>query len=197
MGSVPTQDREEFEYLFICSGNSVPFGLFSFTLVDFQWSNAHIVILIDLGLFDFFLIWWFRFLFVSCSQTSNDSKLFQKVGQYFYLNREINRPRSQEKITQICYGPLKFFASTDSFTLNRQLLFKRNHLKKSKVVNTFKYHVLCTDGKISVGINLLFYLYLPLPFHLTVVCFCSVALTLLIQYFQQVLWVLNETEVRK
>ena len=29
---------------------------------------------------------------------------------------------------------------------------------------TFKYHVSCTDGKISVGINLLFYLFLHRPF---------------------------------
>ena len=27
--------------------------------------------------------------------------------------------------------------------------------------NSFKYHVLCTDGKISARINLLFYLYFP------------------------------------
>ena len=29
-----------------------------------------------------------------------------------------------------------------------------------QVINTFKYHVSCTDGKISVRINLLFYLFL-------------------------------------
>ena len=29
------------------------------------------------------------------------------------------------------------------------------------VINTFKYHEPCTDGKISVRINLLFYLYFP------------------------------------
>ena len=42
------------------------------------------------------------------------------------------------------------------------------------IINTFKYHVLYTDGKISVRINLLFYLYFPSSFHLTVVCFCPV-----------------------
>jgi hypothetical protein len=60
-----------------------------------------------------------------------------------------------------------------------------------ELVNTFKYHVTCTDGKISVRINLLFYLYFPPSFHLTVVFFCPVGLLLLIQHFQQVLWVLK------
>ena len=31
---------------------------------------------------------------------------------------------------------------------------------------TFKYHVSCTDGKISVRINVLFYLYFPPSSHL-------------------------------
>ena len=45
--------------------------------------------------------------------------------------------------------------------------------------NTFKYHVSCTDGKISVRINLLFYLYLPPSSHLIYACFCPVGLSLL------------------
>ena len=35
----------------------------------------------------------------------------------------------------------------------------------------FKYHVSCTDGKISVRINLLFYLIFPSSSHPTFVCF--------------------------
>ena len=39
--------------------------------------------------------------------------------------------------------------------------FKENNLnRRTENFNTFKYHVSCTDGKISVKINLLFYLYL-------------------------------------
>ena len=48
------------------------------------------------------------------------------------------------------------------------------------LINSFKYHVSCTDGKMSVRINLLFYLFFhrrPIP----------VGLSLLIQQFQQVL----------
>ena len=59
------------------------------------------------------------------------------------------------------------------------------------IVNTFKYHVSCTDGKISVRINLLFCLYFPPSPHLIYVCFCPVGLSLLYQHFQQVLWVLK------
>jgi hypothetical protein len=57
--------------------------------------------------------------------------------------------------------------------------------------SSFKYHVLYTDGKFSVRINLLFYLNFPPSFHLTVVCFCPVGRSLLLQHFQQVLWVLK------
>ena len=57
--------------------------------------------------------------------------------------------------------------------------------------NNFKYHVSCTDGKISVRINLLFYIYFPPSSHLTFVCFYPVGFSLLIQHFQQVLWVLK------
>ena len=68
---------------------------------------------------------------------------------------------------------------------------KNRHSGQSLRINTFKYHVLCTNGKISISINLLFYLYFPPSFHLTVLCFCPVDLSLLIQHFQQVLWVLK------
>ena len=37
----------------------------------------------------------------------------------------------------------------------------------------------------KIRTNLLFYLYFPPSFHLTVVCFCPVGLSLLIQHFQQ------------
>ena len=57
--------------------------------------------------------------------------------------------------------------------------------------NTFKYHVSCTDGNISVRINLLFYLYFPPSSHPTFVCFFPVGLSSLIQHYQQVLWVLK------
>jgi len=62
---------------------------------------------------------------------------------------------------------------------------------KLMAINTVKCHFLCTDEKISVIINLLFYLYFPPSFHLTVACFCPVGLSLLIQHFQQVLWVMK------
>ena len=58
----------------------------------------------------------------------------------------------------------------------------------------YRITVLCADGKILVRINLLFYFHFPLSFHITVVCFCPLGLSLLIQHFQQVLWVLK-TEV--
>ena len=35
----------------------------------------------------------------------------------------------------------------------------------SSYINTFKYHVSCTDGKISVRINLLFYVVLIYSLH--------------------------------
>ena len=41
----------------------------------------------------------------------------------------------------------------------------------TKSINTFKCHVSCTDGKISVRINLSFYLFFPPLSHPTVVCF--------------------------
>ena len=43
-----------------------------------------------------------------------------------------------------------------------------------RINSIFKYHISCTEGKISVRINLLVYLYLPPSFHLTVVCYCPV-----------------------
>ena len=43
-----------------------------------------------------------------------------------------------------------------------------------RFINTFKYHDSCTDGKISVRINLLFYLYFPPSSHPTSVCFFPV-----------------------
>ena len=58
-------------------------------------------------------------------------------------------------------------------------------------INTFKYHVSCTDGKISVRINLLFYLYFPPSSHPKFVCFFPVGLLLLIKQFQQILWELK------
>ena len=45
--------------------------------------------------------------------------------------------------------------------------------------------------QLLVRSSLLFYLYFPPSFHLTVVCFCPVGLSLLIQHFQQVLRVLK------
>ena len=52
-----------------------------------------------------------------------------------------------------------------------KLLHKKRNLQirgtnKHTELNTFKYHVLYIDGKISVRINL-FYLYFPPSFHLT------------------------------
>ena len=38
-------------------------------------------------------------------------------------------------------------------------------------INTFKYHVSCSDGKISVRINLSFYLYFP-PSNICMFLFC-------------------------
>ena len=46
-----------------------------------------------------------------------------------------------------------------------------NVLNNLAVINTFKYHVSCTDGKISVKINLLFYLYFPPSSLPTFLCF--------------------------
>ena len=62
-------------------------------------------------------------------------------------------------------------------------------LIKVIIVNTSKYHVSCTHGKISVRISLLFYLYFPPSSHPTVVCFFPVDLSSLIEHFQQILWV--------
>ena len=55
--------------------------------------------------------------------------------------------------------------------------------------HTFKYHVSCTDGKISVRIIIL--PIFPQSYHPTVVCFFPVGLSSLIRHFQQILWVLK------
>ena len=59
--------------------------------------------------------------------------------------------------------------------------FRNKHsFLQSRQYNTFKYHVSCTDGNISVRINLLFYLYFLPSSHPTSVCFFPVGLSLLI-----------------
>ena len=75
------------------------------------------------------------------------------------------------------------FQSIDSMHSNFQINFLN-------INNTSKYHVACTDGKTSVSINLLFYLFSPSS-HPTFVCFFPVGLSMLILNFQQVLWVLK------
>ena len=45
--------------------------------------------------------------------------------------------------------------------------------------NAFKYHLACTDGKISLRINLLFHLHFPPSSHLIYACFCHVGLSFL------------------
>ena len=55
----------------------------------------------------------------------------------------------------------------------------------------FKYHVSCTDGKISVRNNLFLLPIFPPSSHPSIVCFFPVGISLLIQHFQQVLWVLK------
>ena len=47
-------------------------------------------------------------------------------------------------------SPRRYFLFSQSFPAN--------NLKYRMLYNTFKYYVSCTDGKISVSINLLFYL---------------------------------------
>ena len=99
--------------------------------------------------------------------------------------------------------PLPFFQTTVwiFFPKNRLWTYLKTldafhyecaHNDLTSYINPFKYHVSCTDGKISVRINLLFYFYLPPSFHLTVVCFCHIGLSLLIQHFQQVLELLQK-----
>ena len=36
-----------------------------------------------------------------------------------------------------------------------------HHKKQNTLINTLKYHIACTDGKIPIRINLLFYLCFP------------------------------------
>ena len=63
-------------------------------------------------------------------------------------------------------------------------------IQRERERDSFKYHAPCTVGKISVRINLLFYIF----FHrrpIQNLCFFPVGLSLLIQHFQQVLWALK------
>ena len=64
------------------------------------------------------------------------------------------------------------FNFTYNITCTLMFIFLNLKWNVMLVNNTFKYHVSCTDGKISVIINVLFYLYFSPSFHLIYVCFC-------------------------
>ena len=66
----------------------------------------------------------------------------------------------------------------------------QNVLNKVNMFNTFKYHVSCTDGKISVRIIYFYYLFFH---HHPIQCcvFFPIGLLLLMRHFQQVLWMLS------
>ena len=70
--------------------------------------------------------------------------------------------------------PEKYYAATEICKVSLPIYF-----------HSFKYHVLCTDGKISVKINLLFYLF----FHRRPIQ--QLCVSFLYAFFQQVLWVLK------
>ena len=89
---------------------------------------------------------------------------------------------TKEKITR---GP----SSIENDAHGIEKLLQKNSSKLNKFLHS-KMNLLIQH--IIVRINLLFYLSFPPSSHPTFVCFFPVGLSLLIQHFQQVLWVLKK-----
>ena len=134
-------------------------------------------------------------------QVSRECKLsFTSLRRTFHVSLHVCRDQ-ETRLQQVC---LQLSVSQTCYV--HELLIKQikivNLLYKNvrvrliymlsvcSYINTFKYHVSCNDGKISVRINLLLYLYFPPSSHLIFLCFRPAGLSLLI-HFQQVLWVLK------
>ena len=93
---------------------------------------------------------------------------------------QANIDRSSFEETDRHFGWLKYPISPDDQCLHLStFILQVGNASVEYGINTFKYHVSCTDGKFSVRIKLLFYHYFPPLSHLIYVRFCPVRLSLL------------------